>query len=192
MASGVNSGSRIACRIMTSGSHYTRRTYLTVLSLTYLSTEQRVAVLKIHENKPTIRHVKDVFGSWLNALIQAELLEDGARKTSRGIQSLAQDGHVCLSLGEKTIDDCLYRHGIAHQKEPKYPEGSYKGDFLCGDVIIEYFGLTGDPDYDAKTKEKIRLCRRHDMALIVIYLQDSVAQNKLEHKLSVLWADKGG
>jgi hypothetical protein len=158
----------------------------TLSSLTYLNTEQRVAVLKIHEKKPTIKRVKEVFGSWLNALIQAGLLEDGTRKTSRGIQCLAQDGHVCLSLGEKTIDDYLYRHEISHQKEPKYPEGNYRGDFLCGHTIIEYFGLTGDPDYDNKTKEKIRLCKKHNVTLVSIYPQDLVSQDKLERKLSLL------
>jgi hypothetical protein len=164
----------------------------TLSSLTNLSTEQRVAVLKIHESKPTIKHVKDVFGSWLNALIQAELLEDSTRQTSRGIQCLAQDGHLCLSLGEKTIDDYLYRHEIAHQKEPKYPEGNYRGDFLCGNVMVEYFGLTGDLDYDEKTKEKMRLCKRHNVFLIAIYPEDLVIQDKLGRKLSILQTKRGG
>ena len=29
-------------------------------------------------------------------------------------------------------------------------------NFKVGTTFIEYFGLTGNPDYDAKTKEKIR------------------------------------
>jgi hypothetical protein len=158
----------------------------TLSSLTHLSTEQRVAVLYIGENKPTIRRVKEVFGSWLNALIQAGVLEDGTRKTSRGIHCIAKDGHVCLSLGEKTIDDYLFSHGIIHEKEPRYPEGNYRGDFKVGTTFIEYFGLTGNPDYDAKTKEKIRLCKKHSIVLVAIYSQDLVSQQKLESKLSAL------
>ncbi len=154
-------------------------------SLKYLTTEKRVAVLKINDHKPTIRRIKEVFGSWLNVLIQSNILE-AARKTSRGIQCIAQDGHLCFSLGEKTIDDYLYNHGIVHQKEPKYPEGNYKGDFLCGKVIIEFFGLKGNPDYDLKTKEKINICKKHNITLIALYPENLVVQDKLEQKLSIL------
>lgn len=145
---------------------------------------ERLALLKLLRRKPSTRRVRSVFGSWLNALIQAGVLEDGTRRTSRGIQSIAKDGHVCLSLGEKTIDDFLYARGIQHEKEPPYPEGNYRGDFRVGNLFIEYFGLAGDPEYDAKTREKIRLCKKHGISLIAIYPQDLVNQKKLENKLS--------
>ncbi len=153
-----------------------------------MSNSERMAFLKLLRNKPTTVRVKSVFGSWLNALIQAGVLEDGTRKTSRGIHSIAKDGHVCLSLGEKTIDDYLFSHGIHHEKEPRYPEGNYRGDFKVGSAFIEYFGLTGNPDYDAKTKEKIRLCKKHIIMLIAIYPKDLVSQPKLENLLSVFTA----
>jgi hypothetical protein len=38
-------------------------------------------------------------------LIDAGVLSNGARKTARGTQSVAEDGHICLSLAEKTTDD---------------------------------------------------------------------------------------
>lgn len=151
-----------------------------------LTDKERLALLKVLKRKPNTNRVKFVFGSWLNALIQAKLLEDGTRKTSRGIQSLAKDGHVCLSLGEKTIDDFLYSHGILHEKEPRYPEGNMRGDFKVGATIIEYFGLTGNPDYDAKTKKKIRLCKKHNINLIAIYPKDLISQKRLENKLLIL------
>lgn len=151
-----------------------------------LTDDERLVLLKLLKKKPTVKCVKSVFGSWLNALIQAGVLEDGTRKTSRGIQSIAKDGHVCLSLGEKTIDDYLYSHGIHHEKEPRYPEGNFRGDFKVGNTFIEYFGLTGNPDYDAKTKEKIRLCKKHNIILIALYPEDLISQKKLEDKLSIL------
>jgi hypothetical protein len=154
-----------------------------------MSDHERLALLRLLRNKPTIGCVKSAFGSWLNALIHAGILEDGTRKTSRGIQSIAKDGHVCNSLGEKTIDDYLYSHGIPHEKEPRYPEGNYRGDFKVGTVFIEYFGLSGNPEYDARTKEKIRLCRKYNIRLVAIYPQDLVSQQKLENKLSVFVAD---
>lgn len=150
-----------------------------------MSNEERLALLKLLKSKPTVGRVKSAFGSWLNALIQAGILEDGTRRTSRGIQSIARDGHICLSLGEKTIDDYLYAHGIHHEKEPRYPEGNYRGDFKVGAAtFIEYFGLAGDPDYDARTNEKIRLCKKHDITIVQIYPRDLISQRGLEEKLS--------
>lgn len=151
-----------------------------------LTDDERLALLKLFNEKPNEKSIKLLFGSWLNALVQANVLEDGTRKSGRGIQIISKDGHVCLSLGEKTIDDYLYKNGIIHQKEPRYPEGNYSGDFKIGDVLIEYFGLTGNPEYDAKTKEKIRLCQKHNITLIALYPADLVSQKKLEDKLSIL------
>jgi len=125
-----------------------------------------------------------VFGSWLNALIQAEILEDGTRRTSRGTQTLARDGHVCLSLGEKTIDDYLYERNVAHEKEPHYPEGNYRADFQIGDTFVEYFGLKGNPEYDQKTKLKQDLCKKHGIQLISIYPADLVSLKSLDKKLA--------
>lgn len=157
--------------------------------LSDLTNDERLTLLKLLKRKPLERRVKTVFGSWLNALIQAGVLEDGTRKTSRGIQSIAKDGHVCLSLGERTIDDYLHLRGIHHEKEPRYPEGNFRGDFKVGATFIEYFGLSGNLDYDAKTKEKIRLCKKHNIILIAIYPEDLISQRKLENKLSVLTAE---
>ena len=155
-------------------------------SLKFLNTEQRVAVLKINDNRPSIKRVKEIFGSWLNALIQSGIIEGETIKMKIGTRCIAKDGHVCLSLGEKTIDDYLFINEICHDKEPRYPEGNYKGDFLCGNIIIEYFGLFGQSEYDKKTKEKINICKRHNIKLVEIYPQDLVFINKLDNKLSFL------
>jgi hypothetical protein len=162
-----------------------------VTDLREMNKDERLAFLQLLRHKPTLRRVKSTFGSWLNALIQAGVLEDGTRKTSRGIQSIAKDGHVCLSLGEKTIDDYLFLRGIHHEKEPRYPEGNYRGDFKVGTIFIEYFGLAGNPEYDTRTKEKFRLCKKHNIALIAIYPQDLVSHKKLEEKLSAAILKKG-
>ncbi len=149
-----------------------------------LNFENRLAILQLLGRKPTLRRVKELFGSWLKVLIEAGILEDGTRKTSRGIQSLAKDGHVCLSLGEKTIDDFLYTRGIPHEKEPHYPEGNFRADFLVNGIFIEYFGLKGNPDYDRKMRHKQQLCRKHGIELISLYPKDLINLKKLEKKLS--------
>jgi len=148
--------------------------------------DKRVNLLRVLKNKPSQKRVKEVFGSWLKALIAAGVLVDGTRETSRGTHTIALDGHTCLSLGEKTIDDFLYVRGIAHEKEPKYPEGNYRADFLVGSVFIEYFGLAGNETYDAKAKEKMRLCQVHGIKLIALYPKDLIASARLENKLAEL------
>jgi hypothetical protein len=107
-------------------------------------------------------------------------LEDGTRRTSRGTQCLARDGHVCLSLGEKTIDDFLHAFGIAHEKKQRYPEGDFRADFVANGVFIEYFGLTGDSGYNAKTKLKQELCKKHGIKLISVYPSDLVLQRHID------------
>ncbi len=149
----------------------------------YLNLEERVALLRVLKRKPTLERVKELFGSWFKALIEAEILEDGTRRTSRGTQCLARDGHVCLSLGEKTIDDFLFIRGITHEKEPSYPEGNFRADFRVDETLIEYFGLQGNPEYDAKTRLKQRICRKHGIRLISIYPGDLVNVKRLEDRL---------
>lgn len=152
--------------------------------LRYLTTQERLAVLQVLNRKPSASRVKQLFGSWLKALVEAGVLEDGARRTSRGTHCLANDGHVCLSLGEKTIDDFLHSHGLSHEKEVAYPAGNFKADFATNGVFIEYFGLTGNVDYDKKTKHKQRLCKRLGITLISLYPADLASSKKLEDKLS--------
>lgn len=79
----------------------------------------RLELLKLLKSKPSVQRVRDVFGSWLKALIAAGVLVNGTRETARGTQTVALDGHTCFSLGEKTIDDYLYKHGIQHDREPR-------------------------------------------------------------------------
>ena len=148
-----------------------------------MSTEQRLAVLKILKRKPTLRRVKVLFKSWFNALIEAGVLEDDAQRLSRGTRCLANDGHVCLSLGEKSIDDLLYSMGIEHEKEPKYPEGNYRADFKVNNVLIEYFGLKGQPEYDKKIIIKKQICKKHGIKLLSLYPKNIINPKTLENKI---------
>jgi hypothetical protein len=103
---------------------------------------------------------------------------------TRGTQCLAKDGHVCLSLAEKTIDDLLSTLGIPHEKEAPYPEGRFRCDFLAGQTYIEYFGLRGNPEYDIKIDQKIALCNRLGLKLLAIYPEDLLQRTTLEKKLA--------
>lgn len=148
-----------------------------------LTTEVRVRLLDLVVNRPSDVIIKRRFGSWLNALIAAGVLPDGTRRTSRGTQSIASDGHICYSIGERTIDDFLTASGVAHEREPLYPSGRYRGDFLIPGAMIEYFGLAGNAAYDSKSAEKVRLCAEAGIRLVALYAPDLVSPDRLRSKI---------
>ncbi|MDO9628016.1 MAG: hypothetical protein Q7I96_10410 [Methanobacteriaceae archaeon] len=147
-----------------------------------LTTEERLSLLKILKRKPNLIRVKKIFGSWFNALIEADVLDQDSQRMARGTRCLAKDGHLCYSLAEKTIDDFLHSNTICHEKEPKYPEGNYRGDFIINKTFIEYFGLMNDSKYKEKAKLKKRICKKYNIDLIAIYPKDLTNRSKLEKK----------
>lgn len=148
-----------------------------------MSTKERQDVFAVLDDKPSRDAIKKQFGTWFHVLVDAGVLNDGTQEMSRGTRCLAKDGHLCLSIGEKTIDDFLFANGIVHEKEPYYPEGNFRADFRVGEVLIEYFGLTGNKDYDAKTRNKKHICKKHGIELVAIYPKDLVTVKKLQQKL---------
>lgn len=154
-----------------------------------LDLSERLTVLQVLKRRPTTKRIREVCGSWFNALVEAGVLEKGTRRTMRGTQCLARDGHVCLSLGEKTIDDYLHMHGVAHEREPRYPEGQFRADFIARGSFIEYLGLAGDPEYDAKTRIKKKLCAAHSIPLILVYPRDLASVTRLTSKMAPIIAE---
>jgi hypothetical protein len=98
------------------------------------------------------------------------------RGKGRGIRSISRCGHLCVSMGEREICEYLHENGVSHTKEPLYadlvPEGSefgaMRGDFLVGDLVIEFAGLDGDEAYDAKISTKQSLAEKYGLKLIVV------------------------
>ncbi len=94
-----------------------------------------------------------------------------------------EDGHIVKSIAEQTIDNELYMKGIFHayeapldigEEKPLKPDfclKNYLGDGL--DVYVEYFGLKGQPKYDAHTKYKMEHYRRLGITLVCLYPKDS-------------------
>ncbi|WP_199298068.1 UvrD-helicase domain-containing protein [Trichocoleus sp. FACHB-40] len=71
------------------------------------------------------------------------------------------DGTYLKSFGEKVIADFLFEHNIKYKYERNFWWNgiNYRPDFtiFTGDnqgIVIEYFGLEGDPDYDAMSAKK--------------------------------------
>jgi hypothetical protein len=93
--------------------------------------------------------------SWLQELIESELLSAGFRRISNGTECISNNGHGCLSLVEKTIGDFIHERGITHTREVSYPDSTFLTDFVVKRLFIEYFGLTRDAEYDIRIHEKI-------------------------------------
>jgi hypothetical protein len=154
------------------------------------SDDERLVLLRVLRSRPSKAAIDRNFGSWFDALVEAGVLDDGARRTSRGIQCLAKDGHLCLSLGEKTIDDALLAMGIEHTKEPKYPDSNFRADFDVNGVFIEYFGLAGDAAYDQKSEAKLALAKKLRIRVIAIFPRDLSSGTELKRKLATLRRQK--
>lgn len=130
--------------------------------------EEMLNFLRLVWSWPNIALIRSEFGDWQYALSAAGLLGRQAEPTTRGVRSVAADGHECFSYGERILDDWLHSQGIDHEREPPYPGTNYRGDFLVGDVIVEFLGLKGDPAYDAKTASKREVAARLGLRMIEV------------------------
>ena len=157
-------------------------------------TERRAAVLALLSRKPAREAIRREFGSWFQGLIAAGLVEDGSQQMSRGIRSVALDGHVCLSLGERTICDLMYVAGIEHQHEPRYPGSRMRADFLVGTHFVEFLGLAGNIAYDEKTRRKVALAKQQGIQLTLLRQDDLRDLAQLEARLRAMAtsAENGG
>jgi len=79
----------------------------------------------------------------------------------RSLPNVSLRGEYLKSYGEKLIADFLFEHDIPYKYERNYWWNgvNYRPDFTIflsaeSGLIIEYFGLLGDADYDELTKEK--------------------------------------
>ncbi len=128
------------------------------------------AVLPVRHRRPA--------RSWPEWLHVAGLLEDGLR-TSRGIVSIAVDGHRCRSMLERHIDDFLHHRSIPHEVEPAYPRHAdlnttgLRADWLLPDgTFVEALGFPNKPAYAAKVARKRRLAGLLGIPLVTVTAED--------------------
>ncbi len=100
------------------------------------------------------------FLSWAHLLDAAGLLAN-MRKGYGGYESIAGDGHHCLSVGERQLCEFLTSNGIKHQKETLYPphpklnpSGLMRSDFKAGRVVMEFAGRLADESYAERIQDK--------------------------------------
>ncbi len=123
---------------------------------------------------------------------QAELLN-----FRRSLPRESLGGEYVKSYGEKVIADFLFEHDVAYKYERNHWWGeiNYRPDFTIfltakSGVIIEYFGLEGDPDYDEMTAEKRNYWRAKADWILVDFSASDVAvegderfRERLKHRL---------
>lgn len=93
------------------------------------------------------------------------------------------DGHICKSIAEKNVDDWLFKNGISHKKEVKYPNSNFIADWKVDEYYIELYGLQGKSEYEAKIITKRRFAEEGKFSIIELYLNDIC---NLDNKLNIL------
>jgi DNA helicase IV len=83
-------------------------------------------------------------------------------KYRRALPRESLRGEYVKSFGERVIANALFEHGVEYRYERNFRWGgsNYRPDFTIpvanGGIVIEYFGLVGDRDYDELSDEKRR------------------------------------
>ena len=152
----------------------TKRRLIMQLRRTGVSGDDLDLALMASSLLPWHESAKKMFGTWAHLLEAAELLEHRQRGRG-GHQSIASDGHLCLSMGERAICEFLTRNEIVHSKEPLYPSdeklnpnGLLRGDFLVGSIFIEFAGMMSNKEYAERMKQKSKLAKLKNIPWIKI------------------------
>ena len=146
---------------------YQKRKTIQQLNQAGITLDELSYAIKVSSLLPWTGTVIEMFGSWAHFLEEAGLLSQ-RQKGRGGHQSIASDGHLCLSMGERAVCEFLAKNGIEHSREPKYPfdknlnpNGLLRGDFYVDGVIIEFAGMMSNPDYASKMKDKSKLAKKN-------------------------------
>lgn len=137
---------------------------------------------------PSPDQIKHALGEkdWFGVLQTAGIVGEGWRP-SHGTWCRAEDGHLCRSLLEKSIDDWLSRHRIVHECEPHWPKrptlnpsGLKRADWLLDDgSFVECAGLMERSDYATKMEQKRELARLTGVRLHIITPADLFRLDKI-------------
>ncbi|NWK43327.1 UvrD-helicase domain-containing protein [Ralstonia pickettii] len=128
---------------------------------------------------------------------------DSMLEFRRGLASETLRGDFVKSHGEKVIANFLFEHGVPYEYEKSHRANgiNYRPDFSLPasggsskPIVIEYFGMRGEPDYDRLTDEKRSYwaARANRCVFVELYPSDwNGDRAKLERELAVRLADAG-
>ena len=152
------------------------------------------AVIDDHIRRPEFYwQIRQLMTSHFNA--DWEMIESGGYhlpkeemlRYRRSLQRETLRGDFVKSYGEKVIANFLFENRIPYlyERAEKGRLKNYKPDFMIlrGDgtgVVIEYFGMVGDPDYDEMTQEKRRYWAEKRGWTLVEYFPEDLSANGIE------------
>ena len=125
-------------------------------------------------------------------------------KYRRSIVNETLNGEYVKSYGEKIIADFLFEHDIPYKYERnfRWDEINYKPDFTIfprssgsnadqeiKQIVVEYFGLSGDPDYDEMSQEKRQFWDSRQDAAFLEYTPRDIASLGAERFLAKIKED---
>ena len=102
-------------------------------------------------------------------------------------------GDYVKSFGERLIANALFEHGIEYRYERNFRWNgiNYRPDFTIftgpkGGVVIEYFGLQGEPDYDNMAQRKREFWAEHGEWTLLEFSPTDLASNGVDRFITLL------
>ena len=109
----------------------------------------------------------------------------------RSLRTESINGDYIKSYGEKVIANFLFEHGIQYKYEQNFWWNgiNYRPDFtlpqtLKSGVIIEYFGLKGEADYDEMSEQKRNYWKAKGGWTLVEFSPSDVVQDSFKERLN--------
>lgn len=111
----------------------------------------------------------------------------------RALPRESLNGDYVKSFGEKVIANALFEYGVEYRYERNFRWNgiNYRPDFTIfigtkGGVIIEYFGLTGDPDYDEMSQAKRKFWAGKNEWKFIEFSPEDLAKNGVDAFVQLL------
>lgn len=156
-----------------------------VVARNRLTLDQVVELVRLEKQLPFYQTMQSACGNyeegfgataWFKLMVMIGAFPDGTKPRTIGTQTVASDGHVCHSLAEREIDEALLELGIRHTREPRYQDSLFRADWeiidAVGTTFVEYWGLQGHAEYDAKIELKRSIALRSGITLVELSPDD--------------------
>lgn len=133
------------------------------------------ADIQLDKEMPSVDIYYDRFGSFSFACELAGLIPNHG---NYGTVCYSKAGDMCYSIAEQIITNYFIDNGIEYIKEYEYsniiPNLNLKiaMDWYIKNIVVEYFGMTKNEEYDQKTKMKQRICKENNVEIISIFPND--------------------
>lgn len=154
--------------------------------------------IRSEEHRDLIRevmlaHFRDDWEGIENGRIELPIDEFLAYRRALPRETLA--GETVKSFGERLIANTLFENDVryTYERSHRWNGVNYKPDFTIqapgGGIVVEYFGLEGDPDYDDMSAAKRAYWRTREGWTLLEYSPTDIARSGVDAFRAVLLAD---